>query len=104
MWGRIYEPIQGGGQHREDPESREVPNSDTVTPIEHYTCSLIGFVVMLVTGVAVYPALAGAAESLQMLSSTAIAFALLLLWLVAWLSIEVAWEWRAGRVSFGGGE
>ena len=89
----MYEPHRG--------ERDRHDRSGAVTPIEHYACSLAGFVVAVATGAIAYPLLIGATESLHLLSSTAIAFALLLLWFLAWLSIEIAWEWRAGRVAVG---
>jgi hypothetical protein len=46
-----------------------------------------------------YPVLVAVTRPLQLLSSTAIAFVLVFLWLLTWLAIEIVWEWRSGRIS-----
>jgi hypothetical protein len=51
------------------------------------------------TAFLLYPLLVSVTRPLQLLSSTAIVFALVFLWFLLWLAIEIAWEWRAGRIS-----
>jgi hypothetical protein len=46
-----------------------------------------------------YPIIVALTQPLYVLSSTLIVFALFAIWLVTWLALEVAWEWRAGRLS-----
>ena len=54
---------------------------------------------MCFTALLLYPLLVALTRPLQLLASTAIVFVLVFLWLLIWLAIEVAWEWRAGRIS-----
>jgi ABC-type antimicrobial peptide transport system permease subunit len=66
--------------------------------VEHYVTGILGLVATLVVGVQAYPWLQSAAEAMSYLGSTWLVFSLAAIWLVCWIALEVAWEWRAGRV------
>jgi hypothetical protein len=70
-----------------------------VGAVEHVTCGLIGLLVAAVLVSAVYPWLVAATSALQLLSSTALVFIAVGLWFLSWGALEMAWEWRAGRLS-----
>ncbi|MFC7028148.1 hypothetical protein ACFQH8_13020 [Halomicroarcula sp. GCM10025710] len=70
-----------------------------VDPVEHYITGFVGFTVTLVGTAMLYPTLAAASDVLHYLSSTLLLFAFLAAWLLVWLSLEVLWEWRAGRLT-----
>ena len=65
---------------------------------EHYMTGILGLVATLVVGVQAYPWLQSVADTTSYLGSTWLVFTLAATWLVCWIALEVAWEWRAGRV------
>jgi hypothetical protein len=84
-------------------QDRGVPPEDerreTVGAVEHYTCGLVGLLATAVCVVLVYPALVSATRPLHLLSSVALVFIVVTAWVLVWLSFEVVWEWRAGRLT-----
>jgi hypothetical protein len=76
----------------------DAPDGLPVDPVEHYVTGFVGFALTLVGTAMVYPALAAASEVLHYLSSTLLVFTFLAAWLLVWLTLEVLWEWRAGRL------
>jgi len=66
--------------------------------VEHYVTGILGLVATLVIGVQAYPWLQSVAEAMSYLGSTWLVFSFAAVWLVCWTALEVAWEWRAGRV------
>ncbi|MFA1612225.1 hypothetical protein [Halobellus rubicundus] len=95
----MYEPYGGlGGSRDRSGNGESTVRSDTVGAVTHYACSLVGLAVVGVMGAFLYPELIGVTQSFHLLSSTAIAFVLLLAWLLAWLGIEVVWAWRGERL------
>jgi hypothetical protein len=84
---------------------RGVPHEDerreTVGAVEHYTCGLVGLLATTVCVVLLYPALVSATRPLHLLSSVALVFIVVTAWVLVWLSFEVVWEWRAGRLTTG---
>ncbi|EMA21683.1 MULTISPECIES: hypothetical protein [Haloarcula] len=65
--------------------------------VEHYVTGILGLVATLVIGVQAYPWLQATAGP-SYLGSTWLVFSFAAVWLVCWIALEVAWEWRAGRV------
>jgi len=65
--------------------------------VEHYVTGVLGLVATLVIGVQAYPWLQTTAGP-SYLGSTWLVFSFAAVWLVCWTALEVAWEWRAGRV------
>jgi len=93
-------PHAGGGGRRGRPQRSEPRTApEPIDPVEHVTCSLAALAVVGALVLVGYPLLVVLTQPLRLLSSTAIAFALLSVWLLAWLAIEIVWEWRAGRLS-----
>jgi hypothetical protein len=66
-------------------------------PVEHYVTGILGLVATLLLGIQVYPWLQAIAGP-SYLGSTWLVFSFAAIWLVCWIALEVAWEWRAGRV------
>jgi protein-S-isoprenylcysteine O-methyltransferase Ste14 len=66
---------------------------------EYYASAVAGLVVTGVLVVLVYPALVTVTDPLRMLSSTAIVFAVVLAWLLAWSAVELVWAWGSRRGS-----
>lgn len=90
----VYAPHGGEGRR---------PSANGTRPrepdfAEHCACCVTGLVAVSLTALLVYPVLVAATRPLQLLSSTAIVFVLVFLWLLVWVAIEIAWEWRAGRI------
>lgn len=76
----------------------DAPQGLPVGRVEHCVTGFVGFAVTLAGTAMLYPALAAASEVLHYLSSTLLVFAFLAAWLLVWLTLEVIWEWHAGRL------
>lgn len=72
---------------------------ETVGVVEHVLCGLAGFLFTGALLVACYPLLVALTEPLYVLSSTALVAAVAVLWLLVSFGVELAWEWRAGRLT-----
>jgi len=72
---------------------------ETVGVVEHVLCALSGVVFTGALLVPYYPSLVALTEPLDVLSSTAMVVAVAALWLLVSFSVELAWEWRAGRLT-----
>jgi hypothetical protein len=92
--GAVGREDQGAG-----PPDRAAP--ETVGAVEHYSCGLVGLFATAVALVFVYPALVAATRPLYLLSSVALVFVVITAWVLVWLSLELVWEWRAGRLFAG---
>jgi hypothetical protein len=66
--------------------------------VEHYVTGILGLVATVVVGLQAYPWLQSVAEPTSYLGSTWLVFSFAAIWLVCWIALELAWEWRAGRV------
>ena len=66
--------------------------------VEHYVTGILGLVATLVVGMQVYPSLQSVTDTTSYLGPTWLVFSFAAIWLVCWIALEVAWEWRAGRV------
>lgn len=89
------------GSSSETPD--EATDSDScvcsvANPVEHYVTGVLGFIATLLLGMQVYPWLRAIGEPSSYLASTWLVFSFAAIWLVCWIVLEVAWEWRAGRV------
>ncbi|WP_336338231.1 hypothetical protein [Haloarcula brevis] len=78
--------------------SGERPLCESVSSLEHWLTSVVGLGLALTVGVAFYVPIVETVASLDVLSTTAMVFLFTALWLVLWGTLELAWEWRAGRV------
>ncbi|WP_424004078.1 hypothetical protein ACOZ4I_06220 [Haloarcula salina] len=76
----------------------ERPLCESASSLEHWLTSAVGLGMALAIGVAFYVPIVETAASLEFLSTTAMVFLITALWLVLWGTLELAWEWRAGRV------
>jgi len=85
------------GSDRADPDSGR-PLCESATSLEHWLTSVVGLGLALAVGVAFYVPIVETAAALEVLSTTAMVFLFTALWLVLWGTLELAWEWRAGRV------
>lgn len=85
----MYTP-HGGGSER---SRREEP----VSAAEHYSCGLVGLLATAVLALFFYSYLVALTRPLHLFASTALVFGLVLVWLVVWMTLELAWEWRTGR-------
>ena len=65
---------------------------------EHYMTGILGLVATLIVGLQAYPWLQSVADTTSYLGPTWLVFSFAAIWLVCWIVLEVAWEWRAGRV------
>lgn len=74
------------------------PLCESASSLEHWLTSVVGLGMALTVGVVFYVPIVETAASLAFLSTTAVVFLLTALWLVLWGTLELAWEWRAGRV------
>ncbi|MHC3380521.1 hypothetical protein [Haloarcula sp. H-GB5] len=66
--------------------------------VEHYVTGILGLVATLVVGVQAYPWFQSVAGTTAYLGSTWLVFSFATVWLVCWIALELAWEWRAGRI------
>jgi hypothetical protein len=71
----------------------------TVGTLEHWSCGLAGLVATAAVVLVGYPVLVWLVRPLQLLSTTALLLLLVGVWLITWLALELAWEWRAGRLA-----
>ena len=94
--GDVYIPHGGGGGRR--PLSDET-GEHRVGGVEHFSCGVAGLAAAVTVVVLTYPLLLAVARPLHLLSTTAIVFVFVGLWLATWAAFEVAWEWNAGRLS-----
>lgn len=94
----MYIPQGGGRAGNSQCERADPPTDETVGTVEHCSCGLLGLLATAAIVVAIYPMLVALTQPLFVLSSTAIVFVLFAIWLVTWLLLELAWEWRAGRL------
>ncbi|WP_255494065.1 hypothetical protein [Halarchaeum sp. CBA1220] len=75
--------------------------SDTVTPVgwrEHYTCAAASLAATVVAVALLYPALVALTRPLGVFSTTALVLGVAAVMGVAWLTLELVWEWCAGRL------
>ena len=70
-----------------------------VGAVQHYACAVASLLATGLILLAGYSALVALTRPLHVLSSTALVFAVVSLWLLMWAALEVTWEWRAGRLS-----
>lgn len=57
---------------------------------------------MGLVAVGLYPHLLAVTRPLGLFASTALVFFLTTIWLSTWFVFELAWEWRAGRLTVTG--
>lgn len=88
------EEQDGRGQHAPSGTDRR----GTVGPVEHYSCGLAGLLATAVVVVLFYPSLVSVTRPLYLLSSVALVSVVITTWVLVWLSFELVWEWRAGRL------
>ena len=70
-----------------------------IAPVEHYVTGGCGLLVAVLGTALVYPWLVPLVEVVPYLSSTLVIFSVAAVWLAVWLTLELVWEWRAGRLS-----
>jgi hypothetical protein len=70
----------------------------TVSTGEHCLCGVTSFVGTTVVVALLYPTLVGVTRPLHLLSSTALLTIAVAIWIGTWFGLELAWEWRAGRL------
>jgi hypothetical protein len=66
--------------------------------MEHYSCGIAGLAVAVLSSILLYPHLLAFVQHFEWLSSTAFVLSIVFAWTVVWLSLEAAWEWKAGRL------
>jgi hypothetical protein len=74
------------------------PLCKSASSFEHWLTGIVGLGVTLVVAFAVYSTVVSMAHQLQYLSSTAVVFLFFAFWIALWGALEIAWEWRAGRL------
>jgi len=72
---------------------------ETVGVAEHLLCGLAGFLFTAALLVAFYPLLVALTQPMHVLSSTTLVGLVAALWLLVSFGVELAWEWRAGRLT-----
>ncbi|MFW5918116.1 MAG: hypothetical protein ACOCR0_01405 [Haloferacaceae archaeon] len=99
-------PADGGRQPQREPTgsishraacstSRRATGSTLgVGPIEHTCCCLVGILAAATVAVLLYPVLVAVTRPLGVLSSTALLYALLVVWIGIWSASAIAWSWR----------
>ena len=90
----MYTPHESGGSRSRSPAESGPGEASTV---EHIVSCVLGLVAMGAVAVPFYPVLVGATRPLRLLSSTAVVVALVSVWLLVWLGLEVVLEWRRRR-------
>ena len=86
---------------RERDAATDTRREESVGVVEHFSCGLFGLLATAAVLVFVYPALVAATRPLYLLSSVALVFVVITAWVLVWLSLELVWEWRAGRLFAG---
>lgn len=98
----MYTPHPGPSKRATQAASPDADRERSVDPLEHCACCLVGLLTVGICLLAFYPVLLAATRPLEPLSSTALVVVLVSLWVAVWAAVELAWEWRAGRVSITG--
>ncbi len=63
-------------------------------PIKHCSCGAAGLAATALGVVVLYPLLVAVVRQFHLLSSTWLVLAAVVVWLSAWMVLELAWEWR----------
>lgn len=63
-------------------------------PIKHCSCGAAGLAATALGVVVLYPLLVAVAGQFHLLSSTWLVLITVVVWLSAWMVLELAWEWR----------
>lgn len=71
---------------------------ETIGAVEHYGCGVAGLLIAGAVAFLTYPTLLTLSRMFEKLSTTMLILFVILLWSVLWLGLELAWEWRAGRL------
>ncbi|WP_324758404.1 hypothetical protein [Haloarcula montana] len=80
---------------------RSEPCCQSASSFEHWLTGLVGLAVTALVALVAYSSVVSMAEPLRYLSSTAVLFLFISLWIAFWAVLEVLWEWRAGRLVAG---
>ena len=90
-----------GAADRNDREGDARAGTDgngTVGAVEHYSCGLAGLLATAVAVVFLYPVLVSLTRPLHLLSTVTLVFIVITAWVLVWLTFELVWEWRSGRL------
>lgn len=86
-------PYQSGGAGRDAPHRDDA----AIGRAGHYTCAVLGGALVLALTVVYYSALVALTRPLGLFSTTAMVMGVAAAVGLAWLTLELAWAWRAGR-------
>lgn len=92
-------PYNGDQKSHPPHNPSDPPLSGTVSTTEHCLCGVTGLLITVAIISLFYPTLVAVTRPLQFLSSTAVVVILVMIWIVTWFGLELAWEWRAGRLT-----
>jgi len=73
------------------------PGRVATAPVKHCSCGVVGLVATVLGVVVLYPLLVAVARQFHLLSSTWLVLVAVVVWLSAWMVLELAWEWRESR-------
>lgn len=82
----------------EDDGTRSGPLCQSASSVEHWLTGIVGLAVTAAVAVVLYQYVVAMAQQLEYLSSTALIFLFMGVWILVWAFLEVAWEYRAGRL------
>ncbi len=93
----MYTPHGSTGNGR--PTVSDSDGAKRIGSLEHHLCGAGGLLVAIVLTVLFYPLLVSLALGLEMLATTALVSAVVLVWCLAWIGLELLWEWQTERDS-----
>lgn len=91
----MYTPHGSAGNGR--PTVSDSDGAKRIGSIEHHLCGAGGLLLAIMLTVLFYPLLVSLALGLEMLATTALVSVVVLVWCIAWIGLELLWEWQAGR-------
>lgn len=95
----VYTPPSGKPKAEPRPGAVDPPNARSITPVAHGVCCAVGVATTVGLAALFYPELISAVDRLHVLSTTALVFLLLWVWIGVWAAAEMTWGWRTARLS-----
>lgn len=93
----VYTPHGSAGNGR--PTVSDGERAERIGSIEHHLCGAGGLLLAIVLTALFYPLLVSLTLGLEMLATTALVSAVVLVWCLAWIGLELLWGWHVGRRS-----
>ena len=93
----MYTPHGSAGNGR--PAVSDSERAKRIGSVEHHLCGAGALLLAIVLAALLYPVLVSFVLGLEMLATTALVSAVVLVWCLAWIGFELLWGWHVGRRS-----